>query len=106
MDQLAAFFRRLAFDNCPVCFPDLFGLEHLVQAGKSFAGTGKKHNAADGPVDAMHSTDEHFPRLAVFFFYIQLYKITQRSIACFIALHNVRWPLVNSNNMIVLKKYL
>ena len=85
---------------------ELARLHEGVHAGKRLAGLGKDHYAAHWAVQSVDYTAENVAGLVVALLEIDFYLVTERGVACFVALHYLSRPFVEGYEVVVLIDYL
>ena len=94
------FSRRILHER-PVSLVDALGAEELVEACQRFACAREDDHAADGAVQTVHHTKEHFAGFGVAFLDVCFHHVGERRVASLVALDNLAGLLRNDDNVVV-----
>ena len=89
----------------PICLVHVARAEHVVESRQRLRRAGKYHQSAHGPVEPVHHSEKHVPRLGIRLFDVFLHGVRQRFVARLVALYNLAAALADDDYVVVFVDY-
>lgn len=87
--------------ECPIGLVHALGAEKVVQSSQCLAGASEDNNAADGTIQTMNHTKEHFARFGIAFLDVCFHQVGEWRVAGLVALNNLARLLRDDDDMVV-----